>query len=602
MRFWTTIRIVSPSTHPSWRSRLVSPYIALSWENCGDVAARARRIREEAYRRGFRGLEASTRSWLGTLASRPLAFKPLGADGVVLGEVFPSSNTKAPLAKEAPSQAAWCQNLARSYWGRHVALFRDAVGKTRAVYRDPSGGLEAFVWETNGLQVVAASTPDWLLDLAPIPGSLDWERVGRFLVDPMEALGAPAFAGLQAAAPGQLTYLEGGGKETIWTPVSFVKDPVVCPIEAQRGLRERLDACIAMSAGRVGPLAAEASGGLDSAIVAGALKAADMPVGLWLNVYADAPETDERAYALALAGHLNLPITAVRRPEISFSSALFEDQALHPRPSQNLRDVAFDSLVADICRKRGVAALMTGKGGDALFFQMETAAAFEDLWHERAWLSLLSPVWPQVARRARRSVWSILQEARGRANDDDRASGGFLSPELVSTLRSKPRSLPWVADLESMGPGKRLQISALASGIAFHGPSRRTEAVDLLHPLLSQPLVEWGLRISVPVLTAGGHDRALARAAFADRLPDAIRQRQSKGRYDSYFNRQAAANLSFLRPYLLDGLLAKHGCFDRAALETALDRESLLWRGGGSELIGAAALEGWVRRWSSRQG
>ena len=54
---------------------------------------------------------------------------------------------------------------------------------------------------------------------------------------------------------------------------------------------------------------------------------------------------------------------------------------------------------------------MTGKGGDALFFQMPTPLVLTDLWQARGLAAIGHPLGAQVARWLRRSVWSVWREA-----------------------------------------------------------------------------------------------------------------------------------------------------------------------------------------------
>jgi asparagine synthase (glutamine-hydrolysing) len=157
-----------------------------------------------------------------------------------------------------------------------------------------------------------------------------------------------------------------------------------------------------------------------------------------------------------------------------------------------------------------------------------------------------------------------------------------------------------MAGAAALAPSKRLQLLALISNLAYVTACRRTGVVDLVHPLMSQPLLEWSMRVPSPVLTGGRMDRFLARTTFSDRLPDPIAWRMSKGDYTATFEREAAASLPFLRAHLLDGLLVQHGVLDRSRTETLLDRDRLMWAGGSGALTNAALVESWLRRWKAR--
>ena len=68
----------------------------------------------------------------------------------------------------------------------------------------------------------------------------------------------------------------------------------------------------------------------------------------------------------------------------------------------------------------------------------------------------------------------------------------------------------------------------------------------------------------------------------------------------AFYGRLLAGSLPVLRPWLLDGRLAREGLLDVATLDQILKPEVLLWSGGFGEIMTAAALEGWVRVWENR--
>jgi len=546
-------------------------YVALSWSS-SDRAGRslARTIRERAVSEGFRAVEVSRCGWVGVQGPRPPTVHRPRTGCLVIGEVFDHPHAlagQAPIGSDL-EVASWYSS---NRWGRYVLLFQRAGGGIRAIFRDPAGALEALSWKSGGVQVVAAHTPDWLLAVAPPAIDFDWDRIRELVASPFTVDQRPAIRGLTSVGRGELMAVS-GDREQLWRPEALAGQPVWRRRTASEGLRQTLDLCVAALAGET-PLGVELSGGLDSSILGGALGDLGKSVILALNTRADRAETDERAFANAVAARLGVTLTRRARREIAYSAELFEATADGPVPSQNGRDLTNDRAVLDACREAGVTTLMTGKGGDALFFQMPTPLAFADLWWDRPLRGLGSTLLPGVARWTRTSTWSVLATAR----ESRRAS-------------SRP-DLP---------PAKRLQIAAIESGMAYYSRCLRTEAIDMVHPLMAQPLIEWALKTPVPLLASGGRDRALARMTFADRLPEAVATRRGKGDYGTYFNRQVAANLPFLRSYLLDGRLASEGILDRASMEARLHTDTLRWQGGAPEILSAVSTEAWVRRWARR--
>jgi asparagine synthase (glutamine-hydrolysing) len=132
------------------------------------------------------------------------------------------------------------------------------------------------------------------------------------------------------------------------------------------------------------------------------------------------------------------------------------------------------------------------------------------------------------------------------------------------------------------------------------GVTARRKALDVIDPLLSQPVLEICLRLPLDVLVCGGRDRGLARTAFARRLPRLVLERRSKGDTTRRSAISLAASLESIRALLLDGRLVQETIVDRSRLEVAL-REDTLAR--GAELLSiyrAIAIELWVRAWESR--
>lgn len=476
------------------------------------------------------------------------------------------------------------RNLTGAKWGRYIAVDRDADGTLRAALRDPSGSHELAVWRSRGVVVVTTGVPDWLVAAAPICGAVLWEAVPALLADPNAALTQPPVDGLIVLDAGEMVDLDTDEREQLWRPWTGRPPDIWSAALAADGLRARVDLCVGSLASTVSRAGAELSGGLDSAIVAAALGERRPAMRLWLNVLSSRPETDERRYAAQVADRFGLELTVAQRCEQALEAEVLDRTAGGLRPGLNGADPVFDALIAEACETAGLDGLLTGKGGDALFYQGASPAIFGDLLKARGVFAFISPVLPGLSRWIRRSAWSILAEAV-RPAPPQGADGPVH---------------PWMVGAEALGEAKRAQLAALVSNLAYVTACRRTEVVDLIHPLMAQPLVEWVMRIPTPVLTAGKTDRHLARSAFEDRLPPDVAWRRSKGDYTATFEREAAASLPFFREHLLGGVLADRGVIDRALVEALLDRDRLMWTGGSGWLTTAALVESWLRRWTAR--
>jgi len=206
-------------------------------------------------------------------------------------------------------------------------------------------------------------------------------------------------------------------------------------------------------------------------------------------------------------------------------------------------------------------------------------------------LSLVSAETTRLARLGRTSAYRVVATALDR---NEPRFGGAAPAWLRVALPSRH---PWLRGLEDAPAGKRLHVDGLArAGLRGLAPSL-VGVLDEVHPLLSQPILETVLGIPADLFVQGGRGRALARAAFADRLPAKILARRSKGELGAFYARSLVAALPEIRAFLRDGLLADRGLVDRDLLGQALEETALAETSPIGAILGALAMEAWVRRW-----
>jgi len=545
----------------------------------------------------------SPSTWLATSGPRRPKVLAVGS-WLLVGDVFDRRRHFASDEPVLEDAHLFERKMIRRFWGRYVGVRLGPDGDLVAVLRDPSGALECLTWSAGGLLFAASDAPAWLVAAVRPDWRLALDRIASALADPLNSWGACLIDGPNLLTPGVLADLTTGETTVLWQPDVFARwseDGIIGDVDAETCLRDAVDEAVGGLARNDGGLAAEISGGLDSAIVAGSLARVRPDVALWLNAYGIDPGSDERSYARAMASLVGARLTEVPRAPEPLTEAMLLGLTVGVRPGFNALDTPNDRVWADHLQQAGATTLMTGKGGDAVFIQGAGSDVFSDLWRERGASAILSPALPALARWNGRSVWSLVADAR--AHDRRRARLGQRPSFITGLLVGEPDPTgnhPWLEAADDLGPAKRYQIAGVINGATFHGASAQTAAADLVHPLLAQPVVETCLVLSARQLTQGQRDRALARAAFRDRLPRSIAERRSKGELTAYYGRRLARSLGVVRPWLLEGRLAAAGLVDRPKLDGLLREDSLIWRGGVGEIMIAAAMESWVRTWEAR--
>lgn len=588
-----------------------SAFLALVWPP-SDAAQRqaesftARLAREGGWRAA--GGATWTSVWTSTEGLLPVRALP-DDRGLIIGDLFSMPGVGQDFAArhcQAASMApvALARDLSRRRWGRYVAILGGA--EVNGVYRDPSGHLQALTWPLDeGLVVVASDlrrVPVWL---RPRQMSLNWDAIAAYVAAPSAASSRSLFDGVEAVTPGSLQTIIGASTPpvAIWRPAAFAGGATADLAEVKAALVACVDNCTTALVDGYDHLLVELSGGLDSAVLAGALAETGQArnVACWLNWAGAHAEGDEAVYARAVTDRLGVDLTTVTASVRPLDEETLAELGDTFQPALSGADPGRDRETVARLAAPGSWGIVSGQGGDAVFFQMPSILVAADEIGRLGWRAVASPVVANVARRLRLSVWEVMRQALAARRPASVLALG-VSPLATAALREWAAHLdhPWMADAGELSPAKRLQVRAIASAQVTRGESRRARCADLIYPLVAQPVVELCLSIPAPVLAAGEQDRSFARAAFAGRLPDLIRRRRSKGELGAYFARLVAASADVLRPHLLDGVLCASGLLDRRAVEAALDPAQLIWAPDSAAVLSAATVESWVRHWQGR--
>lgn len=586
-------------------------YLALAWPEGADLAKRRAMELASLLEHSTAWQEAHAgpglRIWTTRRDPPPIRVGP-GDRRVIIGPTFKQRPAEAGEELADLGAVAAARRFTRARWGRYVAFFLDPRRDEFGVFRDPSGGMNAFNWSLgDGLAVITSQISGLPPGIGPRRPSINWDRIAAFAAKPAACATDVLVDGVVAVQPGECITLWGPRTpQVVWSPSAFAADPITDRQVAAAELRARVSTCTAALVGGHEKTILEVSGGLDSAVLAGTIHEAGMAsrVAEGLNIAFGRPESDEQAYARAVTERAGLPLTERWHAPEALDFADLDELAGDFRPSANGVDPKWDRDEIARARETGAGAIISGQGGDAVFLQMATPAVAADLWQGKRRPSLCDPVVADLARRTRRSVWTLLRDARAELRGCSAAPEELWSSLISREVRAATRDLKprWLREAEIRGvtPGKRLHIHALARFFLNEGPSRRRREVDIVYPLFAQPVLEHVLRIPAPVLAGASYDRAFAREVFADRLPESVLKRRAKGIVTVYFAKLIANSLADLRPFLLDGALAQAGVLDRAHLEQALTPEHLIWAAKPSDILWAVATEAWVRHWQGR--
>jgi len=489
--------------------------------------------------------------------------------GLLIGRIFTKDGqpTSQRLDIDGPTHEL-ISRLLQNTWGDYLAIFVDRGNSSKiTLLRDPSGAVpcvyslvdgEGFITSDIGLAV----------DLGLYRKEVDWQAITHCLNFPYLKTARTALKCVSELLPGSTLTCHGKdvSVRSAWSPWRFVEESVrhKDPRVAAEDVRAAVSSVVkALSTGD-GRFLVELSGGLDSSIVAICLRNASRRA-VFCTMVVPVAGTDERPYARLVTealGRESFPV------EVGFDNVRLEFSV--PRssvvPAIGIPQNAINEVWEATGTKYGVDSFFSGGGGDTIFCYLKTAAPAADAFRERGFMAGIAAIENLIAlhrctvfKAGRLTLKKILRQQR-KTWKEDRT---LLNPAYVSTVSEHH---PWMDAPSDALPGDREKIHDLIGTQMFRETALRGARHYAHFPLLSQPVMEACLKVPTWMWIANGQDRAVARHAFADRLPQGILDRRSKGSYMGYMAAIYAHNKLKMHEFLQEGQLYTHDLLDRPAL------------------------------------
>jgi asparagine synthase (glutamine-hydrolysing) len=544
-----------------------------------------------------------------------------GGRGVVLGKLFErSGETRCdevasasrpvpvklndPVCDRLVEGGGW--DLVERCWGRYVALWQGADAGTH-VLRDPSAGLPCLMLRHGGVTLIFSSMEE-VLPLGLPPFEVNWNCLLASVCQARQHTHGTGLAGVFQVLGGERVTLRGEGiaRRFLWDPRRIAREAAIDDSDhATCALRAAVrDAVHAWADSYCGMLLS-LSGGLDSSIILAAFR--DTPLKRRLtcfHYYPPGTDIDERPGAREVARSAGVALIERTRDPLLSLRPLARIRPSHQPCGSFLYHLEHGRRDAQLAAQRGAAAVLTGWGGDQLFFQDHAIWAAADYARRHP----LSPgIWRHAldcARMDQVSVWRVLSQClwqhwRRDPRQELLSYRRLLTPQVLDAHASSTAYLhPLLRQTDGIPLGKLWHLQQLLAGPwEFLDPFGEEQDAESLAPLYSQPVIEVCLRIRTDVLVEGGWSRAIARRAFRPDLPASVINRRHKGGIEDHIYRILRNNILFVRELLLDGDLVKQGILARGRLEQALSGGANRLQTGRSEILEYLGIEAWLQSW-----
>ncbi|MDV3482006.1 asparagine synthase-related protein [Sphingobium yanoikuyae] len=529
--------------------------------------------------------------------------------GVVIGTLFhrhgsPQAIRELPISDADSIVASSGRHLVDRLWGSYAALLSTKEG--HLLLRDPSGMLTCYYLALDEL-VVVVSDPSLLVAAGFIEPEIDSKGLLRALV----LAGLPeertALVGVNYVLAGSCAIFGGKTVSTVmkWNPWEYVANRQNRGYEEMSEDLHRITSnCVSAWGGRHHNILIGVSGGLDSSIVAELLSRRGINLSC-MTMKTNDPLGDESRFCKIFSDHIGVPLHERKYNirDIDLGRSSVEHMA---KPFGRLDSMAYDAAIIETADQVGAEAIFSGNGGDNVFYMSHSARPLADRYISEglagAWATLkdLSSLTGANAIQVVRHAFAAWRKfGQGYAWQVER---GFLSSSALSDGLGGSVDHPWLAPPAGLGlPGRVAHVAMLIRMQYSIDAYRERGGIPFMHPLASQPVVEYCLGIPTWHQCNGGRDRAVARHAFVRQLPAEVINRRTKGSPQGFIFDIYKYFRTEITDRLLGGFLAGSGFLDRAELEATLCRGASISAVDVMHILLLVDAEAWVSSWQSKK-
>ncbi len=593
-------------------------FIAVSWDP-GDLRAAGASREFLSTLRGITSCHSSSDGfYLADLSNtgRRNVIVPCGRSGAVYGTLFRRSASLSPssaLDQLSEEEAAAIQrssgaNLLHHYWGNYVAFIQ--AGNCLHVVSDPASSIPCFYSIIDQVTFIFSH-------LEKCPATLRRGRtlnksfIRQVLAYDKIQNGETGISGVRELMSGKRLQIKKADVEELpaWDPRQVAQNHVASPApEAAAELRRLIRYVVVSHAMAEPKITLRLSGGLDSAIVAASLRSGARHLDLNAVHYVlEGGDPSEAGFARSVAECIGIDLTYLPvDPAMPLPNA---HQC--PPTARPFREFLGQNQLTKECALPALSGrtLFTGQGGDHLFQEVRSSLGFGDYLQLNGLRPDAVGELVNAARLSEQSVWRVLRETMASAiycrNRISPFKAGLLRRRTSANrlafadLRADDLVPVWAREPDGLPPAKFAQISSLVHMFQNRSAIYTPATPHVIHPLISQPLIEFCLRSPVYLLCAGGISRGLARLAMKHEVPDAVRLRRSKGDASRFYIQQIASNRNLLTETLLDGELVAGGYIERGEIRSFLLPETFRLQTLSQMVLVYYVIECWLQRWKS---
>jgi asparagine synthase (glutamine-hydrolysing) len=513
----------------------------------------------------------------------------------------------------------WGQTFVKHLLGDFALALWDAANRTLILARDPVGPRPLF-YELTEYRIVWSSELSTLLDLNRDLG-IDDEYVAGYLTGYPEPELTP-YKGIKAVIPGNVLVIRNGHPQNtrFWSLNPDVEIRYKTDSEYEEHFHDVFCEAVRCRLRSNRPIWAQLSGGLDSsAIVCMADQiiadgGAEAPRLETVSYIYDASYTsDERAFIGHVEDHRRRSGHWISEHDYSPLSSFPEESHL---AFPDFIDCFVDrhNAMCTAMHADGARVLLTGHGGDEILCSRENPSA--DLCDRlvqydviaffrllRRWNKEIgTPYFQLLAHDVLLPFVPVAVRSKVQLKNDTKLAPWF-DDQFIRRMHLAERRLGPSDTFGFRLPSSRQQAESFLSAVRVvsRASYRARSGIEVSHPYLHIPLVEFLQAVPFDQRVRPGESRSLQRRALRNLLPEETVQRRTKRGPTEALLRGIARNWPALCSLFEDARVCSHGYMKKKELRRALDRARHGCEPFSFALIQTCSLEFWLRALENRR-
>lgn len=488
--------------------------------------------------------------------------------------------------------------------GQYAGVIVDSTQRRVCLVQD-SLGIRQLFHSQRGSELIVSSNLEYVVAYLGL-GNLEERYFGEQFATGTRPLGTTPYAAIKRLDFGTTLSITAARQSEMkpWHPSSPPRRNVALA-DAVEQLRYHVDEAVRSMLPMRGRVLCELSGGLDSTTVLSTAVRFDPAVQALSIVRGSNIAGDDERFSSEVAS-----IFGVRRHEIDADRlphfSLFPDRfAAEPGGETH---VAIIKAYNDLLVEESIDVVLTGDPGDVVFgygglppvhladpivrFRPLRAIRAAQAWAahadiDRPWTHFfkhhaLGLAWRHWRRR------SLVDEADSTAPD-------WVSRDLLRRVGVTDTRRAQAAPRVALPGQQYLWESVFGMAAQVTDCIRVSSPAEVRHPLFHRPLLEFMIGLNPDLRQDAVGDRVLQRHALADRLPQSVRTRVTKGSSQQAREKAQLANKAWYRALTENSRLVDRGWVEPSRWQQQIDRLRLGLHGPRPNIDIAIMTEFWLR-------